>query len=243
MDSLEYIDAFFRGEFLPEEAGLFEQRIREDPAFAAEVAYYISARAVLKESRSEERMTRFAEIYRQQPTPGKIRPMGAKRWLPALAAAVVLAAMALSWLLFFRPANPEQVADRWIGENLSHLSVKMGETDSMQTGLDLYNNARFPEALQQFEGILRTDTLNLAALLDAGIVSLRMGNYDQALDFFRKLSTHTDPSLNPALFYQALTLMKRDRKGDTDLAKQLLRRIVQQDLDKKKDAQDLLAKL
>jgi tetratricopeptide (TPR) repeat protein len=243
MDSLEYINAYFGGGFSPEEAGRFEQRIQDDPAFAAEVAYYISARAALKEARSEERIARFGEIYRQRPAPAKISPMGARRWVPALAAAVVLAAVALSWLLFSRQANPPQVADRWIGENLAHLSVKMSGADSMQTGLDLYNSGRFPEALQQFEGILGRDSLNPAALLDAGIVSLRMGNYDQALDFFRKLAFHTDPNLNPALFFEALTLMKRNRDGDTDLAKQVLKRIVQQDLNKKKDAQELLGKL
>ena len=244
MDSLEYIDAYFGGGFSPEEAGRFEQRIQEDPTFAAEVADYISVRAALKEARSEERLARFGELYRQQPVPAKIHPMGARRWMPALAAAVVLAAVALSWLLFFRQANPPQVADRWIGDNLAHLSVKMsGEADSIQTGLALYNSGRFPEALQQFKGILGRDSLNAAALLDAGIVSLRMGNYDQALDFFSNLASHTDPSLNPALFFEALTLMKRNRDGDTDLAKQVLKRIVQQDLDKKEDARELLGKL
>jgi tetratricopeptide (TPR) repeat protein len=243
MDSLEYIDGYFGGGFSPEEAGRFEQRIQDDPTFAAEVAYYISARAALKEARSDERIARFGEIYRQRPAPAKLSPMGLRRWMPALVAAVVLAAVAFSWLLFSRPVHPPQVADRWIGENLAHLSVKMSGADSMQTGLDLYNSGKFPEALQQFEGILGRDTLNPAALLDAGIVSLRMANYDQALNFFRKLASHTDPSLNPALFFEALTLMKRNRDGDTDLAKQVLKRIVQQDLDKKKDAQELLGKL
>jgi tetratricopeptide (TPR) repeat protein len=243
MDSLEYIDAYFGGGFSPEEIGRFEKRIQEDHAFAAEVAYYVSARAALKEARSEERIARFGEIYRQRATPAKITPMGARRWVPAVAAAVILAVVGLSWLLFFRQGNPSQVADRWIGENLAHLSVKMSGADSMQTGLDLYNNGRFPEALQKFEDILDRDMLNPAALMDAGIVSLRMRNYDQALDFFRNLASHTDPSLNPALFFEAITLLKRNRDGDTDLAKQVLKRIVQQDLDKKKDAQELLGKL
>jgi tetratricopeptide (TPR) repeat protein len=243
MDSLEYIDAYFEGGFSPEEAGRFEQRIQKDPAFASDVAYYISTRAALKEARSDERIARFSEIYRQRPAPAKISPMGARGWARALAAAVVLAVVALSWLFFFRQADPSRVADRWIGENLAHLSVKMSGTDSMQTGLGLYNSGRFPEALQQFGGILGRDTLNPVALLDAGIVSLRMGDYDQALDLFRKLALHTDPNLNPALFFEALTLMKRNRGGDTDLAKQILKRIVQQDLDKKKDAQELLGKL
>src|SRR5258707_15711804 len=101
MDSLEYIDAYFGGGFSPEEAGRFDQRIKEDPAFAAEVAYYISARTALHEARSEERIARFGEIYRQQPAPAKISPMGARRWAPALAAAAVLAVDAPSRTLLF----------------------------------------------------------------------------------------------------------------------------------------------
>ena len=247
MDNLDYIDSYFAGEFPPEETSRFEQRIREDAGFAGEVAYFIAARTMLKEASSDERRRRFLELYRQQSSAAPVRRIGVKRWLsgPAtvLAAAVVLVAAVLYWLLFFKPADPSRVADRYIAANLTHLSVKMGVADSMQLGLDLYNRGQLSDALRQFAGILQADSLNPGALLDAGIVSLRMGNYDKALDYFTTLSSHTDPRINPALFYEALTLLKRDRKGDTDLAKQVLKRIVQQDLDKKNDAQELLGRL
>jgi tetratricopeptide (TPR) repeat protein len=243
MDSLEYIDAFFQGRFSPEETGVFEQRIKEDPAFAADVAYYIGARGVLRETREEERVARFAVLYRQADAPRKVVRMEVRRWLPVVAAAALLAVAALCWLLFRTSASPQQVADRWMGKNLSHLSVNLGGAGSLQRGLDLYNSGRYPEALRLFEDLLRPDTLNPSVLLDAGIVSLRMGNYDQSLDFFRKLASLTDPNLNPALFFEALTLLKRNRDGDADLAKQLLRRIVRQDLDKGKDAKELLREL
>jgi tetratricopeptide (TPR) repeat protein len=169
--------------------------------------------------------------------------MGARRWVTALAAAVVLAAVALSWLLFWRPADPSRLAGRYIRENLAGLPVKMGGADSMQTGISLYNDGRLADALQQFENVLRLDSLRPAALLDAGIVSLRMGNYDQALDYFITLENHTDPHVNPALFYEALALMKRNHAGDADHAKQLLTRIVQEDLNKRRDAQELLSNM
>jgi tetratricopeptide (TPR) repeat protein len=170
-----------------------------------------------------------------------------KRWLSVpsavLAAAAVLVAVALSWLLFLKPGDPSGVADRYIGEHLVYLGVKMGEPDAMQTGLDLYNRGKLPEALRQFETTLLADSLNQAAQLDAGIVSLRMGNYDQALAYFAKLESHTNPAINPALFYHALTLLKRNRDGDADFAKQVLNRIVQQGLDKRDEAKELLGKL
>ncbi|HXB08145.1 MAG TPA: hypothetical protein VNW04_13540 [Puia sp.] len=243
MDSLDYIDAFFGGEFPPEEAGRFEKRLQEDPAFAEEVAGYLGARMTLKEANIEERKARFRELYRQGAGPAEVRRMDARRWLPAAVAAAVLAMVALSWLLFLRPADPARVADRYIRENLGGLPAKMGGADSMQAGISLYNNGRFAEALQQFENVLRLDSVRPAALLNAGIVSLRMDNYDKALDFFIKLENHTDPHVNPALFYEALALMKRNHAGDADHAKLLLRRIVQEDLSKRRDAQELLSKM
>jgi tetratricopeptide (TPR) repeat protein len=243
MDSLEYIDAYFGGEFPREEAGRFEERIQEDPAFAEEVAHYLGTRTALKELYDEGRKARFRELYRQRPGPAEVRRMNPREWLPAAAAAALLALIVLSWLLFGRPAEPFRLADRYIHQNLIVLPMKMGGADSMLKGISLYNTGRFAEALQQFENLLRLDSLHPAALLNAGIVSLRMENYDQALDFFIKLGNHTDSHVNPALFYEALTLMRRNRAGDPDHAKQLLRRIVQQDLDKKGDAQDLLSKM
>jgi len=243
MDSLEYIDAYFGGEFPLEEASRFEKRIQEDPAFAEEVAYYLGARTALKEVYDKERKARFRDLYRQGARPAEVRRMNPRRWLPSAAAAALLALIVLSWLLFLRPAEPSRLADRYIRQNLIVLPMKMGGADGMQKGISLYNTGRFAEAIQQFENLLRLDPLHPLALLNAGIVALRMENYDQALDFFIKLGNHTDSHVNPALFYEALTLMRRNHAGDSDHAKQLLRRIVQQDLNKKGDAQDLLSKM
>jgi tetratricopeptide (TPR) repeat protein len=149
----------------------------------------------------------------------------------------------LAWMLFLRPADPTRMAENYIQRNLAYLPVKMGSPDSLTTGINLYNAGKFAEALQQFEGLLRTDSLHPVALNYAGIVSLRMDNYDQALGYFRKLQHHTDPHINPALFYAALTLIRRNHPGDLNLAKELLRQIVEEDLNKKADAQELLGKL
>ncbi len=246
MDSLEYIDDYFKGAFPPEEAGKFEGRIQDDPVFAEEVAYYLSTLVALKEEQVAEKKRNFREIYRQtavQSPQGLVRPMTKRRWVPALAAAVLIGVIALGWILFLSPPAAPKLADQYIRQNLDQLSVKMGGADGMQGGLVLYNDGKFPEALEQFKRILAADPTNSMAGLDAGIVALRMEHYDQALDFFTNLQNHTDPHINPALFYEALTLMKRNRSGDATHAKQTLQQIVQEDLDKKEDAAQLLKKM
>lgn len=241
MDSLEYIDSYFSGGFPPEEVSRFEKRIQEDPVFAEEVAFYLGARGVAREAGVDERKTRFRELYQSRPAP--VRRMPSQTWFRVAVAAAIVLVIGLVWLLFLRPADPTRLAERYIRDNLTVLPVKMGRADGVQTGLGLYNYGDFPGALRQFNDELRLDSLNPAALLYAGIVSLRMENYDKALDFFVSLSNHTDPHVNPALFYEALTLMRRGRVGDADKAKQLLMRIVREDLDKRLDAQELLGKL
>jgi tetratricopeptide (TPR) repeat protein len=243
MDSLDYIDDYFGREPSPEEARQFEKRIQEDPAFASDVAYYLSARITLKEVNAEERKEGFRELYQQTAAPAKIRRMHTRRWRPVLAAASLIAVIVLCWTLFIRRESGPELADQYIRQNLDQMSVRMGAADSIQTGLILYNDRKYPEALQQFDNILRTDTSNFTALLNAGIVALRLENYDKAISYFRRLEVHTDPHINPALFYEALTLIKRNYPGDPAHAKQFLERIVQQDLNKKEDAQQLLRKM
>lgn len=241
MDNLDYIDSYFGEEFLPEEASRFEQRIQEDPAFAEEVSYYLSARVAYKEANVEERKARFRQLYLEKERRPKVRRLNPRVIIGV--AAAVLVAVVLSWLLLHRSADAPTLADRYIRQNLGALPQKMGGQDRMQTGITLYNAGSFSDALKQFENVLLADSVNPTALLDAGIVSLRMRNYDKALDYFIRMQNHTDPRVSPALFYQALTLMMRNRTGDSDLAKEQLTRIVRDDLNMKENARELLGKL
>jgi tetratricopeptide (TPR) repeat protein len=243
MDSLEYIDAYLKGESSPEQARQFEKQLEDDPAFAEEVAFYLSAYMIAKDQRSEERRDEFRAMYRRSVPGAKVRQSMVRRIWPALAAAVLLAAIALGWFFFMRPPASTRLADQYISQNLGQLSVKMGGPDSLQTALALYNRGKFPEALALFEKRLHADPSNSQASLDAGIVSLRMEYYDKALDHFKQAEARTDPRFSPALFYQALVLMKRSLPGDAAHAKQILQEILQKDLDKKEDAQELLGKM
>jgi hypothetical protein len=67
--------------------------------------------------------------------------------------------------------------------------------------------------------------------------------YDKALLYFKQLETYTGLYANPALFYQPLTLMERNRTDDAAKTKQLLEQVVQNDLEGKDAAQKWLRKL
>jgi cytochrome c-type biogenesis protein CcmH/NrfG len=243
---LEYIDAYFNQQLNAEEAKQFEQKISEDEKFADEVAFYLSAKQALKEQVVHEKKEWFRQLLAQNSSfsdrehTGRIRKM----WTYRLAAAVaILICVFFAWYLFLLPsASPQQMADRYINENLKPLSVKMGARDSMEDGKRFYNEDHLDSALQQFETILQKDTGNYLAKEYAGIVYLRFGNYDKALRYFQQLENYSSLFSNPAIFYQALTLIKRNQPGDKQKAKLLLQQVVDNDLEKKETAKQWLKK-
>jgi tetratricopeptide (TPR) repeat protein len=248
METLETIDDYFKGLLTDEQKIKFEQRIQSDPAFAEEVAFYVSTGNLLKEELEAEKKVRFRELYEQSKSTvaprGRLREMGSLRRLGVFAAAaVVLFAVLGLWWLSARQANPEKLADRYIKEQLQDLPVKMSSApDSLQKAISDYNQGRLPEALDQFEQILRRDPGTTTARLYAGIVYLRLAQYDKALSSFQQLEADTALYSNPALFYESLTLMKRKHPDDSLKARKLLQQVVDLSLGKKEDARELLDK-
>lgn len=242
MDSLQYIDDFFNDRLTEEQKKQWEERVHSDESFAEEVAFYLSANGLLKDEVAAEKKERFRVLYEQNRTTAPlVRPL--KRIGVFVAAAVVLCLVAALWLLFVRQAGPQQLADAYIGRHLQTLGVSMSSRrDSLQNALSLYNKDSLPEALHRFEQIIRTDTSDYTAKEYAGLVCLRMKEYDKALAWFQQLETYTGLYSNPALFYQSITLIKRDLPGDTQKAKQLLQQVVDRDLEGKETAQQWLKK-
>ncbi|MBS1604021.1 MAG: hypothetical protein JST42_15240 [Bacteroidetes bacterium] len=259
MDSLEYIDDYFKGLFTADQKKEFEQRILSDPSFAEELAFYLNTRALLKDDLDEGRKARFKELYLQnkameiggsgergdlqrgEPSVRKISPVR-KLWPYPAAAAVLIAAVAV-WLVFSAGSSSDRLAGQYIHDQLKNLPVRMSSVqDSLQKAIALYNEDRLPEAQAQFERLLERDSARAQARIYSGIVCLRLEEYDKALNYFRQLEADTTLYNNPALFYESLTLMKRNHPGDSQKARQLLQLVVDRDLDKKEDAQRLLLK-
>lgn len=244
-NSFEYIDSYFQQMLDPEEIRRFEQKITDDPEFADEVAFYLSAKQSLKSEAAEEKKEWFRQLLAQQRSVVDInRNRGAKRaWIYRVAAAAAIVLAFSAWyLFFFKPASPKQMAENYISENFTTLPVKMdARTDSIQDGLRLYNDERYDEALKQFKSIAERGEENDIINRNIGIIYLRLSNYDSALHYFKQFQNDTLYA-NPSLFYQALTLLKRNLPGDKQRAKELLQQVVKEDLDKKEYAEQWLKK-
>jgi tetratricopeptide (TPR) repeat protein len=240
MDSLEYIDNFYRGERTEEGRRQFEKRIMEDPAFAEEVAFYLSAASAAREMEWETKKDRFREIYelnKPRASDQKVR----KLW-PLISAAAILAGALIGIFMFMVPPSPRQLSHRYVAKEFSQLEVTMGKADVLQDGINLYNSKKYVEALRYFEKIIRQNDSSFKAIKYAGICCLRIRQYDKALDYFEKLSK-AKLFARPEVLYQAITFLERNKPGDKDKAKALLETIVREDWDGKDFAQDCLDRM
>jgi tetratricopeptide (TPR) repeat protein len=245
MSNLEYIDDYFNGSPDDLQKQRFEELINNDVVFAEEVAFYVAAKATLQQHARQEKKERFSNLYRQQQAVPVVQLKPAKRvWKYLAAASVLLFALLLTWFVNNQKTSPDQLADTYIQQHLLTLPVTMGtQQDSLQTGLNLYKADKLPEALQYFEALLKNNPDNEAAKKYAGIVSLRLNDYDKALSYFKSLELNTASFSNPAKFYHALTLLKRNNTGDKGAAVLILQDVVSKDLEGKETAVGWLKKL
>jgi tetratricopeptide (TPR) repeat protein len=258
MENTEYIESYFTKELVPQQAREFEKKIESDPAFAEEVAFYLSALKISREVSQSEKKDQFRKFYQDNET----RDQGLIRNIPVtpgfrnapgktpvrklvyyIATAAIVTGIIFGTYTFTNTVSHQQFASQYEKENLQSLDVTMSsKTDSMQTAIKLYNDGKTAEALSQFEKMIQSDTSNFTAKENAGLAELRLKEYDKALRWFKELETYSGNHSNPAHFDQALTLMKRNQSGDNEKAKQLLELVVQNDEQEKETAQKWLSK-
>jgi tetratricopeptide (TPR) repeat protein len=240
MDNLDYIARFFNHELDNDQAVEFGKKIESDPSFAEDVAFYLSVLKASEEKSQEEKKQHFKKLYADNRA---VRKMPAVKWLYYIAAAAAVAGIVFGTYTFIRPVSPSQLADQYVHEHLQTLGVTMnGRADSLQKGIQLYNEGKSSEALTHFEKIILSDTSNFTAKQYAGLAALRLKEYDRALAWFDALGTYNGLYANPARLYQSITLMERNQSGDAAKAKQLLQEIVESDSEGKETAQEWLRK-
>ena len=166
-----------------------------------------------------------------------------------MTAAAVITGLIVGSYIFLKPFSSQQLADQYIRQEFEvKMPVQMGgKEDSLEAAIEYYNKNilekdKLPEALLLFEKIIQTDSTKKLPRKMAGIVSLRLGDYDKAIDHFTRLEKLTFYS-NPGKFYHAIALIKRNRNGDKEMVKQLLQEVVEQGLEGKETAQKWLKSL
>src|SRR5688572_27187992 len=115
MDSLDYIDDYFNGQLDAEEIRQFELRIEQDPVFAQEVAFYVSASGMLKEQAAATTKDRFMELEQKQPV--SIRQSPVRKIIYWAAAAAVSAGVIIR--MFFMNPSTSKMVERFIASEMT----------------------------------------------------------------------------------------------------------------------------
>lgn len=226
MTNLERIENYYDHTLSEAEREAFEAELKSNPALVEEVAFWVQARAAAQVEARALRKAEFTQLGK------KFAHHNQRAITYALsAAASVLLFLTLGWYVWNREAPTNMAlnnewANNYIEKNFSTLTTQMSASDdSLQIGINKYNSGDLPKAQVIFNQLLERDSLNAEAEKLAGIVSLRRGNYDQAIKHFHHLSTRTDLVSNPGKFYEALALLQRNEPLDKNKADNLLKEV------------------
>lgn len=252
------IENYLGGDMSPGEKKDFENRLNTDPELRAlydtyktidesmrDREIYMDREGALKKTLQDLNQVYFKTgetLKAEQPL--VVNMNASKRWTRmavSIAAAVALILISY-WGFWGGKTEAQTLANNYISGELNTLGQTMGaEADSLQQGIEAYNQKQYAEALALFSAVYKNHPDNNEALKNAGISYLASHQYDQALKAFDELAGK-DLYSNDGVFLKALTLMQRNAGTDKDTAKQLLQQVVEQKLDKSELAADWLSK-
>lgn len=245
-ETLDYIESYFKQTLSPGQKQRFEEQCVNDNAFAKEVAFYLAHRDVLHEELLQKKQQAWNDKTEAQKDAHVIaftKKKAATKWWTYAAAACLILFVCSYFLVTVLSASPEKLASNYVAKNFTQLSLTMdGSKDSMQLGLDAYNNKNYDAALAMFTAIQRRQPDNSDAVKNVGVVYLVTLQYDKALEQFTTLSNIPGLYSNAGDFLKAVTLLQRNQPGDKEAAKQLLQIVVKNKEEESEEAKKWLEK-
>ena len=166
------------------------------------------------------------------------RPKTFSIWYAVAAAAVLLASGLIWYQLRSTEPGLRQHAMNYAMDHFTTLGPDIDDgSDSIQLAITKYHYGQYATATKICKSILEREPNHAEAKQIAGIVSLKLLDYDQAIDYFQKLGSQKGLYANPGKFYEAVALLQRNGPGDIEHAEKLLKEVVDKDLVGKKDAE------
>ena len=237
------IEAFLNKELSPEEIKLFEEDLKNDPALADELAFFLSVKRTLADKSREEKLQVRHQEWTNRKSRTPVRRLPA--WIPAVAAAVIVM-IGLAWLLYSnQPTSLQEFAAGYVSDNFSSMSVLMNsdeqEKDSLQMAIIAFNNEDLTRSSEIISQVLAREPENAEALKIAGITSVRSKEYDQAITYFQRLGDLTTLYGNPGRFYEAVARIEEGGKENVKKSEELLKEVIDKDLEGAKIAREWLS--
>jgi tetratricopeptide (TPR) repeat protein len=233
----ERIEDYFERQLSESEKEQFEKDLKTNPELAESVAFYLLVKQTAKDAAREKTLAeRHTEWQSQRVGSSKTIT---RKLVAYAAAAIILFAFGLGWyFLNPRTSDREQLANAYVKQNFSTLSVQMdGHADTLQQALDAYNEGKYQTALSGVESVLKQDPQNAEGQKMAGIIALKLKNYDKAIAYFHQLGEQKGLFSNPGKFYEAIAHIQRGLPLDKKAADNLLNEVIDSNLEGKEEVE------
>lgn len=163
-----------------------------------------------------------------------------KRLFYYLAAASILLFVAFSFFLNESPTNQELYNDYVALNDLPSFVSRSETSNKLAKGQELFESQNYKESLSIFKSAANTEEVSGNVLIYKGLSEIELGLYDNAQATFDSLINSDLFDAQIGYWYKALLFLKQDRVED---AKQILNKIVSDNLYKNKEASKLLKDL
>lgn len=244
-DKYEKIEQYLMNELSIREQVKFEEDLRKDPDLRKEYELRKEINEAIQEDDVMELRDSLDQVMKKQPVfSSKTR----KIYLISSIAAALVLILAISSKVFFSAGskNSSAVYDKYYEVYpaiMSFRSTSEGaeEKDLLYKAFASYDIKDYNQASQYFETIAMQDSTNYLSRFYLGICKIELDNLNEAEEYLSELILRNNHIFwEQAHWYLAMVYVKKDKQNK---AREILHKIVQQNMAKTEEAKDILKSL
>lgn len=238
---IELFERYLSQKMSAQERQDFEARLAGEVDLSQNLADFREAREAIDLYTEERLKSQFREQYLAEKA-SVVKPLRSRRWMYAVAAAVVLL---VAVLIGDRLLNPNLTSEQLYAQNyqMPPLNVR-GESEDPLDAISLkMDQGDFETAIEDLQALLGDSSFQRqpAAWLRTGLSYMELKKWPLAADAFAQVDS-SSPLVHQARWFAALTALQR---GQIEETKSLLEQILTEsrDVDLKTQATELLEDL
>ncbi|GAA0731690.1 hypothetical protein GCM10009430_44140 [Aquimarina litoralis] len=231
----DQIDGYLRDELSDKEKTLFEQSLQEDPDLLAEFTIHEELFAQMDESswgvninsldkdevKEVASYFRSEEVIKLKDTIEKVKAnyhrdnetfLVKNKWIIPILIAASISLFIILYSINFSESPQELYAKYSTWQDLPSLTSRSDE-DLLAKGQELFEEKNYKESFLLFNHYLKnSDTIIPSVYLYAGVSSLELDKYEEAIFYFDQLINSNAVDQSKGYWYKALSFLKQGKK-------------------------------
>lgn len=244
-DKYKELEKYLMNELSIREQVEFEENLRNDPELRQEYKLRKEINEAIQEDDVMELRDSLNQVMRKQSV---FSNNSGKTYLISSIAAAIVLLLVISSRVFFSTdiANSTVLYDKYYETYPAIMSFRSSNENAEEKN-DLYNafagyEAKdYNQASYYFEKIVRQDSTNYLSRFYMGICKIESDNLKEAEEYLSELTVKNNHIFREqAHWYLAMVYIKKDKQSK---AREILHKIVQQNMVKKEEAKEILKSL